>query len=168
MSAFKEDFERGLESVNVESKRTVAAQFARVLGEMTDEPAIGTPLPFEGVSYEDTSVIPNPTASQLNAAKTGVTSATMGIADYGSIVVTSTMDGEGPVSLYPEKHIAVLPSSDVVPDMEATFSELGERIRESGDDQIIATGPSATADMGELVVGAHGPREVAVVVITDR
>jgi L-lactate dehydrogenase complex protein LldG len=32
---------------------------------------------------------------------------------------------------------------------------------------VFATGPSATADMGELVYGAHGPREVAVLLVEE-
>ncbi|MFW5900663.1 MAG: LUD domain-containing protein, partial [Halodesulfurarchaeum sp.] len=33
---------------------------------------------------------------------------------------------------------------------------------------ILATGPSATADMGATVHGVHGPSEVHVIVVTDR
>jgi len=37
-----------------------------------------------------------------------------------------------------------------------------------GDDVILATGPSATADMGDLVLGAHGPRAVHALLLEDR
>jgi L-lactate dehydrogenase complex protein LldG len=50
-------------------------------------------------------------------------------------------------------------------DMPAAFERIGELIREGRDDLILTTGPSATADMGALVKGAHGPREVHVVLI---
>ncbi|MFB6268738.1 MAG: lactate utilization protein C, partial [Halobacterium sp.] len=33
---------------------------------------------------------------------------------------------------------------------------------------VLATGASATADMGEIVTGVHGPQSVHAVVITDR
>jgi L-lactate dehydrogenase complex protein LldG len=32
---------------------------------------------------------------------------------------------------------------------------------------VLATGPSATADMGELVLGAHGPESVHVVILDE-
>ncbi|MFB6362014.1 MAG: LUD domain-containing protein, partial [Halobacteriales archaeon] len=32
---------------------------------------------------------------------------------------------------------------------------------------VLTTGPSATADMGELVTGVHGPGDVHVVAVTD-
>ncbi|TKX83368.1 hypothetical protein EXE43_24625, partial [Halorubrum sp. SS5] len=34
-------------------------------------------------------------------------------------------------------------------------------------DVVFATGPSATADMGGLVHGAHGPKEVHVVLLRE-
>lgn len=161
-------FEQSLTAANGTTRRTTAAEFPCALADAVVEPAVGTPLPFEGLSYEGTPVRTDPTVATLEAAATGVTPATLGVADYGSIVVSSSDGPEGTVSLYPEKHVAVLPASRIVPDMAATFAELGDRIREHGDDEILATGPSATADMGELVLGAHGPREVEVVVVSDR
>jgi L-lactate dehydrogenase complex protein LldG len=49
--------------------------------------------------------------------------------------------------------------------MAAAFEWLGEVLRETRGSAVLATGPSATADMGALVQGAHGPKEVHVVVI---
>jgi hypothetical protein len=52
-------------------------------------------------------------------------------------------------------------------DMDAAFDRLEEEIPEAYGDAIIETGPSATADMGALVTGAHGPSEVCVVVVEE-
>ncbi len=92
----------------------------------------------------------------------------MGVADYGSIVVRSSPAGDEPASLYPETHVAVLRGSDVVPDMPTAFERLAESVGTDRGDAIIATGPSATADMGELVYGAHGPKAVHVLILEDR
>jgi L-lactate dehydrogenase complex protein LldG len=51
--------------------------------------------------------------------------------------------------------------------MPEAFSWLGERIREDRGSAVVATGPSATADMGALVRGAHGPKEVHVVILDE-
>jgi len=69
------------------------------------------------------------------------------------------------VSLFVDRHVAVLDEADVVPNMEAAFERFGAEIPDTYGDAIIATGPSATADMGALVKGAHGPSEVRVVVV---
>jgi L-lactate dehydrogenase complex protein LldG len=137
-----------------------------VLADLLEPPAVGAPLPFEGVSLP-ASVVTDPTPSDLESAATGVTPASFGIADYGSIAIESTPAGEEPASLWPGHHVAVLAASEIVADMPAGIERAGE-IARAGSSVVLATGPSATADMGELVVGAHGPRNVSVVVLEDR
>jgi L-lactate dehydrogenase complex protein LldG len=61
--------------------------------------------------------------------------------------------------------VAVLPATAVVADMRSAFAWLGAQVRAHGTSSIIATGPSATADMGGLVRGAHGPASVHVVLV---
>jgi len=51
--------------------------------------------------------------------------------------------------------------------MSDAFAWLGPRARDESIDVVLATGPSATADMGGLVHGAHGPKEVHVVLLRD-
>lgn len=129
------------------------------------EPAVGAPLPWDDVSLPR-NVETDPTPADLDASVTGVTAASLGIADYGSIVLRATPDGVEPVSLFPDHHVAVLREADLVPDMAAAFERLGEELRDSRGSAVLATGPSATADMGELVKGAHGPKTVDIVVLS--
>ncbi len=149
---------------DVTLNRVPTAGATDAIADALEEPAVGAPLPWDDVALPD-AVETDPTPGDLDAAVTGVTAADLAVADYGSIVLRSTPEGVEPVSLFPDLHVAVLRESDIVPDMEAAFEWLGEQFRESGDSAILATGPSATADMGALVQGAHGPKEVHVVVI---
>ncbi|ELY53027.1 LutC/YkgG family protein [Natronococcus jeotgali] len=160
-------FESSLDEVGVELVRTSADQFESALTPLLDAPAVGASLPFENVSLPD-AVETDPGVEKLEAAKTGVTAAGYGIADYGSVIIQGGPDGEEPASLYADEHVAVVAGSDVLPDMDATFDRLAEDIRSGTGQAIIATGPSATADMGALVKGAHGPVEVTVVLLEDR
>lgn len=160
-------FESSLDEADVELIRTTSNQFESTLIPLLDAPAIGTPLPFENVSLPDT-VNTNLTVSKLEAAKTGVTAAGYGIADYGSVVIQGGSDGEEPVSLYANEHVAVVAGSDVLPNMNAAFDRIAQDIRSGTGQAIIATGPSATADMGALVKGAHGPMDVTVVLLEDK
>ena len=160
-------FESSLSEIGVELVRTTAEEFESTLAPLLDVPAVGTPLPFAGVALPD-AVETDPTVADLEAAKTGVTAAGYGVADYGSVVIQGGPAGEEPVSLYADEHVAVVAASDVLPDMEATFDRLAEDVREGTGQAVIATGPSATADMGALVKGAHGPIEVTVVLLEDR
>jgi L-lactate dehydrogenase complex protein LldG len=147
---------------------TTVDEFAAALENAVTEPAVGTPLPFEGVSYDGTAVDGAPTGAALAAAATGVTAAAAAIADYGSVVLEETGAGEELLGLYPDRHVVVVAASDVVPDMPAAFEELDERFAEGPTDAILATGPSATADMGAVVKGVHGPRDVHVLLLEDR
>lgn len=131
-------------------------------------PAVGVPLPFEGLDLEAVDVTLHPTPAQLSDARTGVTPAPMAIASYGSILIQSGPDATEMTSLFSDRHVAVLRASDIVPDMSTAFAQLGPAFRESPVSAILATGPSATADMGDLVRGAHGPRSVEIVLVENR
>jgi L-lactate dehydrogenase complex protein LldG len=128
------------------------------------EPVVGAPLPFEGLSLPEW-IPSHPTARELQDARTGVTAAGGGIAEYGTLVVQSRPGGDEPVSLYPERHVAVLRATDLVAGVPEALEFLGEEFAAGRDSAVFATGMSATADMGESVRGVHGPREVYVVIV---
>jgi L-lactate dehydrogenase complex protein LldG len=128
-------------------------------------PAVGSPLPWDDTSLPAT-VTTDPTPADLEAAVTGVTAASLAIASYGSVVLRADEHGSEPISLFNDRHVAVLHEDDIVPDMAAAFEWFGETLRETRGSAVIATGPSATADMGALVQGAHGPKEVEVLVVS--
>jgi len=155
-----------LDRLEVGWTRTSAAEVNAVLGEIVEGPAVGAPIPvLEAGTLDALGVSVDPTPRQVSAARTGVTAARLGIADYGSVVIESGPDATEAASLFPERHVAVLRTADVVPDMPAAFERLGPLLREEATTAILATGPSATADMGALVKGAHGPKAVHVVLV---
>ncbi|MFB6141852.1 MAG: LUD domain-containing protein [Halorientalis sp.] len=146
---------------------TDAASLAETLADAVEEPAVGTPLPFEGVSLPD-AVETDFSPASLEAAATGVTPAGLGIADYGTVTLASDAAGTELASLYVPRHVAVLAASDVVATMADAYERLDDEFAEGRTTQVLATGPSATADMGTLVQGVHGPDETHVVVLEDR
>jgi L-lactate dehydrogenase complex protein LldG len=149
----------------VEVTAVSSGEVSNAIAERIEPPAVGIELPWEDATLPE-SVETEPAPSDIEAAATGVTAASLAIADYGSIVLRSDTDGSEPVSLFNDLHIAVLDRADIVPDMEAAFEWFGDELRASRDSAIIATGPSATADMGALVQGAHGPKRVEVLVVS--
>lgn len=158
-------FATALTDAGVGLTRTDGTAFVEDLREAVETPAVGVPLPDDDLSLAAAGVDDAPSGESLDEAATGVTPATLGVADYGSVVLRQGPDGDEPVSLYPPRHVAVLAESDVVPDVATAL----DRLDEAGvRDVIFATGPSATADMGELVNGVHGPRDVHVLLLEDR
>lgn len=160
-------FTESLASQSVPVEQLPAAAVTGHLAESIDGPAVGVPPTVDGVALPETVTV-DPSASELQAAETGVTGAGPGIADYGSVVVADDGDGSEHVSLFVDTHVAVLAASEVVESMGAALDEIGARTRDGLTSAIVTTGPSATADMGALVTGAHGPSELRVVLVTDR
>ena len=157
-----------LDRLEVGWTRTSSTDLEGALTEVVIAPTMGVPLPFEGVSLKGAGVAFDPTPSELAAARTGITAARLAIADYGTLVIQSAPDNTEAVSLYPALHVAVLRASDIVPTMKEAFQRLGPALRANPTTAILATGPSATADMGALVRGAHGPKRVHVMILEDR
>jgi L-lactate dehydrogenase complex protein LldG len=89
----------------------------------------------------------------------------MAIASYGTVAIESSAAGDEPVSLFPERHVAVVREEDIVWGMDEAFARLGEEFDAGRDSVVFATGASATADMGAMIEGVHGPAEVHVVVL---
>lgn len=161
------EFTAGLDDNDVGWSRAESDAFASVLAEEIERPAVGAALPFADVSLPD-EVTTAPTADQLRNAATGVTAAGAGIASYGTLVIQSRPGGDEPISLYPSRHVAVLRESDLVADVGAALAWLDGEFEHGRDSAVFATGISATADMGATVYGVHGPREVHVILLTDR
>ena len=161
-------FEAALDGQDVTHERTAAADLADAVRAAVVEPAVAAPLPWDDLDLEGTGVDLAPTTAALRDAETGVTAAGAGIASEGTLVVQSRPGGDEPVSLYPPRHVAVVRASDLVADVASALAWLGGEFEAGRDSAVLATGASATADMGETVRGVHGPREVHVVVVEDR
>jgi len=162
-----ESLSAALSRLDVPCERTTPDEFAATVTAHVTDPAVGVPLDGLDVSLSETPVAVDPTPAALEAARTGVTPSSFAIADYGSVVLPSTDSGLELVSLFTDRHVVVVEEADVVPDMDTAFERFGEAFRADAGSAIIATGPSATADMGALVRGAHGPSEVHVLILED-
>lgn len=164
-----ETFTRSLADLDVPWTRTTADGFDAALDDAIDPPAVAAPLGIDGLSLADRGDVRlDPSPMALEEATTGVTAAGPAVADYGSVVVRTDRAGTEPVSLYVDLHVAVVPESALVPSMADALDDLGAAIRDGLTGAVVATGPSATADMGELVYGAHGPRAVHVLLVENR
>lgn len=160
-------FQHRLDQLGVTWTSTTRKQFASDVLDVVDHPVVGMPLPFEGISLPEDSINVEPSTRELEAARSGVTGVSLAVASYGTIVIHQSDDWTEPVSLFPPLHIAVLRCSDIVPDMTEAFRRLSEMMSNSAASIVLATGPSATADMGALVHGAHGPESVHIMIVTD-
>jgi L-lactate dehydrogenase complex protein LldG len=87
------------------------------------------------------------------------------VAQTGSIFVsTRSADGRGP-SVWPAQHLVLARREQIVADLPAAFARLRQRYGQRWPSALtLITGPSRTADIEKiLVMGAHGPKRLAVV-----
>lgn len=122
-------------------------------------------IPLEGLSQAlasaGVSVAP-PAAADVRVGITGVSSA---LAATGSLALVSGAGRPRSASLLPDVHIAIVRDADIMPNLEAWVSQSRGNFS-AASNTVIITGPSKTADIAqELVLGAHGPREVHVLVL---
>ena len=156
-------FKRRLDDLGVTVTEGPRSACAELVDEAAGEPAVGVARAAELPDRVETE----PTTADLREAHTGVTAAELGVAAYGSVAIEADRAGTEPVSLFVDRHVVVLREADLVPDMPDAFEWLGPKARDESSDVVFATGPSATADMGGLVHGAHGPKEVHVVLLRE-
>jgi L-lactate dehydrogenase complex protein LldG len=74
------------------------------------------------------------------------------------------------MTVFPEIHIVVGYSSQLVPDLKNALKQLRTKYEDNFPSVIsLVTGPSRTADIEKtLVLGAHGPKELYVFLIEDK
>jgi L-lactate dehydrogenase complex protein LldG len=97
-------------------------------------------------------------------AGAGITGADFGVAATGTVVLTYGAGRSRATGLLPDLHIALLPADRML----ATLDEAIARVYAADVPRAmtLVTGASATSDIEKIrVVGAHGPRRIAVVVI---
>jgi len=113
----------------------------------------------------DPRVRPNPTPEEMVASAAGVTEAFAGVASTGSVCIDVSFERTGMVSLLAPLQVAVVAAETIVPQPRDLFRSdvLGGRGLER--DFVFVTGPSATADMGPLVRGVHGPHKLHIIVL---
>jgi L-lactate dehydrogenase complex protein LldG len=108
------------------------------------------------------------TTSQLTYnTSASVTNCEALVARTGSVVMSSTLDCGRKAYAYCPVHIVVAYNSQIVEYLDDAIVFLKEKYSEDLPSSItIVTGPSRTADIEKtLVLGAHGPKSLAVFVI---
>lgn len=99
--------------------------------------------------------------------KTSVTAVTAAVAETGTILITPSPTQHTAHVLLPDNHIAIVPTAQIVATMEEAIAYA--RSQHGGDlprALNFISGPSRTADIAQtLVIGAHGPIRVHVIVL---
>lgn len=96
----------------------------------------------------------------------GITAPNIGVADSATLIQLTEPGRPRSTSLLPSIHIAILKRENLVAKLAEAYALLQEESRL--DSFVFISGPSKTADIeAHMVHGAHGPREVHLIVLSE-
>lgn len=101
---------------------------------------------------------------------TSVSHAFGAIAETGTLVLTASPDNPTTLNFLPDNHVVVLDARDIGGDLETAIAKLRETYGAGALPRVVnmITGPSRSADIEQtLILGAHGPRRLHVVVVGE-
>lgn len=122
-----------------------------------------------GMPWDETSLSLKHGASDGSDAN-AVSHAYGGIAETGTLVMVSGADNPSTLNLLPDNHIVVVDAAEI----EGDYETMWERLRATYGKGVMPrtvnyiTGPSRSGDIEQtLLLGAHGPRRVHIVVVGE-
>jgi L-lactate dehydrogenase complex protein LldG len=133
----------------------------------------GQGLPPHGVAWDTLADLPWAEAGLAlefrpprDEDKLGITGCFCAVAETGSLVLASSPRTPASTHLLPETHIAIVPASRIVPALEDAYALLRAELGELPRALSTVSGPSRTGDIEQtIVLGAHGPYRVHVVIV---
>jgi L-lactate dehydrogenase complex protein LldG len=169
-ATFKAEAERAQASVvEVESAADVPGEIARFLREgnlpailrMGDDARLAA-MPWSATALE---IAHGPSdGHDLNA----VSAAFAAVAESGTLALASGADNPTTLNFLPDNHLVVVGASDIVADYEGVWRKLRARYGKGAMPRTLnlITGPSRSADIEQtLLLGAHGPRRLHIVIV---
>jgi L-lactate dehydrogenase complex protein LldG len=101
----------------------------------------------------------------LRGAGVSVTPCLLAIADTGTVVISSRLNGGRRAGLVDPVHVVEAHLDQLVPDLATALEWLAAELGEASN-VVLVTGPSRTADIEQtLIRGVHGPGELHVVFV---
>jgi L-lactate dehydrogenase complex protein LldG len=126
------------------------------------EPDIKTILDKAGIPFKSDE-------ADFELMDAGITNCEFLIARLGSIMISSRQTSGRRLNVFPESHLVIARSSQIVPDIKDALKKMQEKYNNNLPSLIsVITGPSRTADIEKtLVMGAHGPKQLYLFLIDE-
>jgi L-lactate dehydrogenase complex protein LldG len=99
-----------------------------------------------------------------------VSHALAGVAESGTAIMVSGPENPSTLNFLPDNHIVVIAAKDIAGDYERVFAKLRATYGKGQMPRTVnfITGPSRSGDIEQtLLLGAHGPRRLHIVVVRD-
>ena len=131
-------------------------------GSLADAVAAGLPAGIALLRIDD-----GYDKNALEACDAGLTECESLVAQTGSVCVTSRSSGGRALSVLPPHHVVIASRAQLVADLAAAYEHLAEKYGANYPSFIsFISGPSRTGDIERiLVLGAHGPKKLTVLLL---
>jgi L-lactate dehydrogenase complex protein LldG len=129
---------------------------------------IGADAYLADLDWSKTPALARESGKAQPTDETSVSHATAGISETGTLLLCSGEDNPVTLNFLPETHIVVVEGRDIVGGYEAGLDKVRQRYGKNKMPRTVnmISGPSRTGDIGGvLVMGAHGPRRLCVVIV---
>lgn len=146
--------------------RDLAAAVKKIAaGRLAVAPTLDLPSDLFSQLQTLPGVVTGRSKEELAACDVGITEAFAGVARTGSVCVAVDHDYSGVISLLARMHVAVLSAKKITERPGDLFSPQFLNGKALQRNFVFITGPSATADMGPLVRGVHGPHRLHIIIL---
>ena len=107
-----------------------------------------------------------PSNEEITSIPFCITDSVGGIAESGSVIISAESGYAAYFTMLTKFHIVLLKASEIYERPRDIFNNKNSET-ENNKNFSIVTGPSATADMGSLVRGVHGPEHLHIIIIEN-
>lgn len=168
--------ERFTQKVAAVAGSTATCSAGAGISEAVVEYLEGRGLPMRITVSEDELMQAVPWSNRLDVRKglpdpadlTSVTGAFAAVAETGTVVMISDRETPTSLNLLPENHIVAVPEGRMFKHQEEVWQALRKRPGGMPRTVNFITGPSRTGDVEQVLqLGAHGPRELHVLLVGD-
>jgi len=120
-------------------------------------------LPWEG-----TPDLSRATGPAQAGDSVGLSRAAAGVAETGTLVLASGPDNPVTLAFVPDTHVVIVEAQTIVGSYEEAVTRLMGALGQLPRTLNLVSAPSRTGDIGgKIVMGAHGPRRLAVILIEE-
>lgn len=128
----------------------------------------GSDARLDAIPWENQKTLEVSKGIAEDATTVGVSHAFGGVAESGTLILTSGGDNPTTLNFLPETHIVLIDANDIDGDYETVVQRLRDRYGAGEMPRTVnmVTGPSRSADIEQtLLLGAHGPRRLHIVIV---
>jgi L-lactate dehydrogenase complex protein LldG len=126
---------------------------------------------LDGLGWEREPALERRRGSAVDTDEVGLSRATAAVAETGTLVLASGPDNPVTLGFLPETHIVIVEERNLVGGYEDAWDNVRALFGRRSMPRTVnfISGPSRSADIGgELVMGAHGPRRLCVILVSEK